>query len=783
MKRSVIIEELAKRKGWILSAIHLLILAGDLMSQQVYVGTTMGFADHLENNCGIIYKENGLPTNPYQSLANHGATIIRLHVHLPPFSSSYSDGEILDFHSAEKTKISMQKVKSAGLKTLLTFSYQSFALEDSQRLNDYVAPLAWQSIAADLDKITDSVYHHTYSILDDYCASGLIPEIVAIGNESVWRRLEPNLPEEQLPPYDPARSVAIHNAGSRAVRDISAKYNVNIKVCFHMMGPARTKWWLEEHWPYGLNFDMIGISLYHGWNDDDYAGFESLGDYVKYITTTYNIGFIVMETAQLFTSGGNDNHVDILNINTIPPGYPNPPTTETQKQYLIDITREVINNGGSGVMVWGGEWVGSDCYVYPDQWGPGSSWENKTFWDFNNNLHDGVNWMMAFSGKVPVTFKIDMEGIDTSKGVFITGDFENMRKEKWKLNSMIPEGDAKYKYTTYMVPGAEGVYFFLNDTAFASHEIVPPLCAGDSTRTYHIPSSSRGEIIAFKWGSCDSVNQYALSTDVTGQGSTSPTGGIYSRGVTVEIFAQPALGWKFGGWMGDTISSSNPISVQMNSDISLSANFLKLSEVPVAFRVDMTGINVTNGVYVTGEFPNQAGQTWQLNRMNHMGNNIYQYLTNVSIGSSGPYYFLNDDKWGVRESVPAECAVYYGSDRGFNIPLNSIGETFAYIWSSCVEIGFSGFLSLLGQTKQISTIHPNPLTDSELYVSLNKHTSQLTISIFDFQGRLFFTEQVKVLSNDNQIIIHPELDSGVYLVRIYLEKQNAVEYHKLLIYK
>ena len=65
---------------------------------------------------------------------------------------------------------------------------------------------------------------------------------------------------------------------------------------------------------------------------------------------------------------------------------------------------------------------------------------------------------------------------------------------------MIPEGDAKYKYTTYMVPGAEGVYFFLNDTAITYHEIVPPLCAGDSTRTYHIPSSSRGEIIAFKWG-------------------------------------------------------------------------------------------------------------------------------------------------------------------------------------------------------------------------------------------------------------------------------------------
>ena len=96
----------------------------------------------------------------------------------------------------------------------------------------------------------------------------------------------------------------------------------------------------------------------------------------------------------------------------------------------------------------------------------------------------------------------------------------------------------------------------------------------------------------------------------------------------------------------------------MNSDFNIAANFIKLSEVPVTFKVDMTGVDVTNGVYVTGEFPNQAGKTWQLNKMIYTGDNVYQYKTNISIGSSGAYYFLNDDKWGVRESVPAECAVY-----------------------------------------------------------------------------------------------------------------------------
>ncbi|MCK5463680.1 MAG: glycosyl hydrolase 53 family protein, partial [Bacteroidales bacterium] len=232
--------------------ILLLILCQGMFAQQIYIGTTMGMADHHENNCGIVYKENNIPADPYVSLANHGANIVRLRVDLPPYASSYSNGEALDYRSAEKIKLNMQRAKDAGLKTLLTFSYQSVALEDSQKLNIYVAPLGWQNIASELDKITDSVYYHTYSVLDDYCSAGLIPEIVSIGNESVWHRLMPNVPEDQLPAYDPARSVAVHNAGSRAVRDISLKYDTAITVCFHMMGPSSTKWWLEEHSPYGL---------------------------------------------------------------------------------------------------------------------------------------------------------------------------------------------------------------------------------------------------------------------------------------------------------------------------------------------------------------------------------------------------------------------------------------------------------------------------------------------------------------------------------------------------
>jgi arabinogalactan endo-1,4-beta-galactosidase len=375
--------------------IFLQYIISPLLSQEVYIGTTMGFTDYLENKCNITFKENNISIDPYTSIATNGANIARLRIDLPPYKSSYSENKIVDYRSLENVKVGFTRAKNAGLKTLLTFSYESFALEDEQKLNHYVAPLAWQSIADDLDKISDSVYSYTYKALDEYCKEGLIPEIVSIGNESSWHRLMPNIPENELPDYNPERSVELHNAGARAVREIAAKYNTEIKVCFHMATPATTKWWLETHWPYSPDFDIMGLSIYYGWYNGDYAGFSSLGDYIEGMRLEYGIDMMIMETAQLFREGGNDNHVDILGIENIPLGYPNPPTFETQQDYLVDITREVLDNGGIGTIVWGGEWVGCDCYIYADQWGKGSSWENKAFWDFNYNLHGGIQWMQS----------------------------------------------------------------------------------------------------------------------------------------------------------------------------------------------------------------------------------------------------------------------------------------------------------------------------------------------------------------------------------------------------
>jgi len=361
-------------------------------SDVFYKGSYMAYVSHQETYGGVVFKENGVPKDAFKSIADHGANIARLRIDNPPYKSSYTTGYAdVDFGSPAKVKIEMQRAKNAGLKTLLTFGYQSMALNDNDRLNGYVAPLKWQPIANDVEKLKDSVYKHTFTVLEDFIKSGLIPEIVAIGNETNQRFLEPNMLETDLPAYSVVRTVKLLNAGTKAVRDINSKYGLNMKIACHIFNASYLKTWLKLHVRNNLDFDILALSHYHGWHS--LGVFKNWTEVVSFVKNTYKKEFLIMETAQLFRTGGNDNHVDILGNENIPAGYDNPPTTNTQKKYLKDFGQELYNAGGIGIIYWGGEWVGSNTLIFPDQYGAGSSWENKAFWDFNHNLHDGINWM------------------------------------------------------------------------------------------------------------------------------------------------------------------------------------------------------------------------------------------------------------------------------------------------------------------------------------------------------------------------------------------------------
>jgi ELWxxDGT repeat protein len=71
------------------------------------------------------------------------------------------------------------------------------------------------------------------------------------------------------------------------------------------------------------------------------------------------------------------------------------------------------------------------------------------------------------------------------------------------------------------------------------------------------------------------VNQYALTVNVTGQGTVglAPAGGTYDAGTLVTLTPTPAAGWHFDHWTGALSGNANPAQVTMDAAKTVTAVF------------------------------------------------------------------------------------------------------------------------------------------------------------------------------------------------------------------
>jgi len=72
-------------------------------------------------------------------------------------------------------------------------------------------------------------------------------------------------------------------------------------------------------------------------------------------------------------------------------------------------------------------------------------------------------------------------------------------------------------------------------------------------------------------------DQYTLTTTATTGGSVT-SGGIYNEGTEVSVIAKHEEGYQFDGWSGDASGKTNPLTVTMDSDKSITANFSESTE-------------------------------------------------------------------------------------------------------------------------------------------------------------------------------------------------------------
>jgi hypothetical protein len=110
------------------------------------------------------------------------------------------------------------------------------------------------------------------------------------------------------------------------------------------------------------------------------------------------------------------------------------------------------------------------------------------------------------------------------------------------------------------------------------------------------------------WEGSASAQTYTLTTAVNppGTGSVSPSGRQYESGAQVTITASPASGYTFDHWSGSVSDTSAAISITMDHDHSITANFVAAS----ADRHNLTISSTGGGLVSTpgeGMFAYNAG--------------------------------------------------------------------------------------------------------------------------------------------------------------------------------
>ena len=135
-----------------------------------------------------------------------------------------------------------------------------------------------------------------------------------------------------------------------------------------------------------------------------------------------------------------------------------------------------------------------------------------------------------------------------------------------------------------------------------------PVMANDTAGSYSVTASAKGAAPNLTYNLTNIIITYTLNTITIGNGSGSialdPVGGTYNAGTVVTVTATPNVGSTFIEWSGAASGNTNPVTITMNSNQSLTAT-LKLITYTLSTNTIGAGsgtidLNPPGGVYDYG---------------------------------------------------------------------------------------------------------------------------------------------------------------------------------------
>lgn len=151
--------------------------------------------------------------------------------------------------------------------------------------------------------------------------------------------------------------------------------------------------------------------------------------------------------------------------------------------------------------------------------------------------------------------------------------------------------------------------------------------------TYNFPVTANRVFVANF-----AINMYALNvTAVNGSVVKVPTQTTYSHGTSVQLTATPATGFTFTSWSGDATGTTNPMTVNMNSEKNITANFTAI--VP-KFTVGLSSNPLLSGT-TTGSGSFDSGASVTVSALPATGFTFTNWTEGTTIVSTNANYTFN----------------------------------------------------------------------------------------------------------------------------------------------
>lgn len=341
------------------------------------MGADLSYVNQVQDYNGV-YKDSNTVKDPFVIFANHGANTVRVRLwHNPQWMLPYTNNHLYsDINDVEKT---IQRAKAQGMATCLDLHYSDTWTDPSNQ----AVPAAWSGLS--LATLKDSLYKYTLNVLNELNSKNLVPEFIQLGNEINNGML---FPVGKVTNNDWAQLGELLNSAIYAVRFFSLTASVKPKIILHVAGLENADWWAGNIITNGKvnDFDILGISWYYFWSS--VTVMTDISGNIASLKSKYNKAVMIVETACPWTKEFADSYNNVVSGDVAMTGYE--VSKDGQYKLMKDLTQQVINGGGTGVIYWEPAWITSGLKT---PWGTGSAWENNAFFDFSGNALPAMDFM------------------------------------------------------------------------------------------------------------------------------------------------------------------------------------------------------------------------------------------------------------------------------------------------------------------------------------------------------------------------------------------------------